>query len=269
MEFETLKFEQRERIAYVTLNRPDRLNAMTAPMVRDLRAIAGLIEATAEIRAVLFTGAGRAFCAGADLTGDSIEGEGTAAQSRGQHIRAQMQQQFNPMVEQWYHLRVPVVVAVNGVAAGAGVSLALLGDIVLAAKSASFLQLFAPKLGLMPDLGSTYYLPRLVGTARAKGLALLGDALSAAEAADWGLIWGCVEDTELLPRAEAIARRFANGPTQAYQRIKAVFNVQPPQTLGEQLALEAESQAVLGDTNDFAEGVAAFRAKRTPNFTGA
>jgi 2-(1,2-epoxy-1,2-dihydrophenyl)acetyl-CoA isomerase len=269
MEFETLKFEQRERIAYVTLNRPERLNAMTTPMIEDLRAIADLIESNAEIRAVMLSGAGRAFCAGADLSGDSIEGDGTTARSRGEHIRAQMQQHFNPMVEKWYHLRVPVVVAVNGVAAGAGVSLALLGDIVLAAKSASFLQLFAPKLGLMPDLGSTFYLPRLVGTARAKGLALLGDTLSAADAADWGLIWGCVEDAELLPRAIAIAQRLAIGPTQAYQRIKAVFNVEPPRTLTEQLALEADSQAVLGDTQDFAEGVAAFRAKRTPNFTGA
>jgi 2-(1,2-epoxy-1,2-dihydrophenyl)acetyl-CoA isomerase len=268
MEFETLKFERRERIACVTLNRPDRLNAMSTPMIEDLRSVADFIESTAEIRAVMLTGAGRAFCAGADLSADNIEGDGKA-RSRGEHIRAQMQQHFNPMVEKWYHLRVPVVVAVNGVAAGAGVSLALLGDIVLAAKSASFLQLFAPKLGLMPDLGSTFYLPRLVGTARAKGLALLGDALSAAEAADWGLIWACVEDAELLPRADALAQRLAIGPTLAYQRIKAMFNVEPPRTLKEQLALEADFQAVLGDTQDFAEGVAAFRAKRTPNFTGA
>jgi 2-(1,2-epoxy-1,2-dihydrophenyl)acetyl-CoA isomerase len=172
------------------------------------------------------------------------------------------------MVNAWNQLRVPVVVAVNGVAAGAGVSLALVGDIVLAARSATFLQLFAPKLGLMPDLGSTFHLPRLVGTARAKGLALLGDALTAADAANWGLIWACVDDAALPSQADSIARRFAAGPTQAFQRIKAVFNVEPPRTLSEQLALEAVAQAELGDTQDFAEGVQAFRHKRAPNFTG-
>jgi 2-(1,2-epoxy-1,2-dihydrophenyl)acetyl-CoA isomerase len=172
------------------------------------------------------------------------------------------------MVKAWHGLHSPVVVAVNGVAAGAGVSLALAGDIVLAARSATFLQLFAPKLGLMPDLGSTFHLPRLVGTARAKGLALLGDALSAADAAGWGLIWACVEDAELGAQTEAIANRLAMGPTQAFKHIKAMFNVQPASTLDEQLALEADAQAELGDTADFAEGVQAFRHKRAPNFTG-
>ena len=198
--------------------------------------------------------------------GDDLFGD--PKRSRGENIGAGLREHFNPMVDSWYQLRVPVVVAVNGIAAGAGVSLALVGDIVLAARSATFLQLFAPKLGLMPDLGSTFHLPRLVGTARAKGLALLGDALTAADAANWGLIWACVDDAALAPQAEAIARRFASGPTQAFQRIKAVFNVQPPRTLAEQLALEAVAQAELGDTQDFAEGVEAFRHKRAPTFTG-
>jgi 2-(1,2-epoxy-1,2-dihydrophenyl)acetyl-CoA isomerase len=271
MQFDTLIFETRERIAHVTLNRPDRLNALSDPMVADLRRAALAIESNRDIRVVLMSGAGRAFCAGADLSGDNTlddSAERPSTGSTGERIRASMQKHFNPMIDAWYHLRVPVVVAVNGVAAGAGVSLALQGDIVLAAKSAKFIELFAPKLGLMPDLGSTYYLPRLVGTARAKGLTLLGDALSAAEAAEWGLIWACVEDADLDERAQSIAQRLACGPTQAYQRIKTVFNVEPPNTLAEQLALEAEHQAALGDTQDFAEGVAAFRSKRAPNFSG-
>src|SRR5271169_1096386 len=271
MQFDTLIFEQREGIAYVTLNRPDRLNALNDPLVEDLRRAAAAIESNQDIRAALLTGAGRAFCAGADLLGDSPLDNSPAQptlSSTGERIRASMQKHFNPMVSAWYHLRVPLVVAVNGVAAGAGVSLALLGDIVLAARSAKFLQLFAPKLGLIPDLGSTFYLPRLVGTARAKGLTLLGDALSAADAVQWGLIWACVEDEVLLEQAEIMARRFAAGPTQAFRRIKKIFNRQPAPVLSDQLALEAEHQAALGDTKDFAEGVAAFRDKRSPNFSG-
>ena len=187
MKFDTLIFERREDIAYVTLNRPERLNALNLGLITDLRAAAAAIEAEPKIRAVVLTAAGRAFCSGADLMGDDLLGDPT--RSRGANIGVGLREHFNPMVNAWNQLRVPVVVAVNGIAAGAGVSLALAGDIVLAARSATFLQLFAPKLGLMPDLGSTFHLPRLVGTARAKGLALLGDALTAADAANWGLIW--------------------------------------------------------------------------------
>ena len=266
MEFATLLFERRERVAHVTLNRPERLNALSLQLVEDLRAAAAAIEADAQIRAVLLTGAGRAFSAGADLMQDDFL---EASQgSLGENIGAGLRRHFNPMVSAWYDLSVPVVVAVNGVAAGAGMSLALVGDIVLAARSATFLQLFAPKVGLMPDLGSTYYLPRLVGTARAKGLTLLGDALSAADAAQWGLIWACIEDDALLEQALGLAQRFAAGPTQAFKRIKKMFNQQPAPTLSDQLALEAAAQAQLGDTRDFAEGVRAFRGKRTPQFSG-
>ncbi len=266
MQFDTLLFERRDSIVHVTLNRPDRLNALNLKLITDLRAAAAAIDSDADVRAVVLTASGRAFCSGADLMGDDLLGD--PKRSRGENIGAGLREHFNPMVDSWYQLRVPVVVAVNGIAAGAGVSLALVGDIVLAARSATFLQLFAPKLGLMPDLGSTFHLPRLVGTARAKGLALLGDALTAADAANWGLIWACVDDAALPSQAEALARRFASGPTQAFQRIKEVFNVQPPRTLAEQLALEAVTQAELGDTQDFAEGVEAFRRKRAPTFTG-
>jgi 2-(1,2-epoxy-1,2-dihydrophenyl)acetyl-CoA isomerase len=266
MQFDTLLFDRRDGIAHVTLNRPDRLNALNGAMIADLSAAASAISADPDIRAVVLTAAGRAFCSGADLMGNDLLGG--QERSLGENIGAGLREHFNPMVEAWYHLRVPVVVAVNGIAAGAGVSLALAGDIVLAARSATFLQLFAPKLGLMPDLGSTFHLPRLVGSARAKGLALLGDALTAADAANWGLIWACVEDANLSEQAQSLARRLATGPTQAFQRIKAVFNVEPPRTLAEQLALEAVAQAELGDTRDFTEGVQAFRQKRTPVFTG-
>jgi 2-(1,2-epoxy-1,2-dihydrophenyl)acetyl-CoA isomerase len=266
MQFDTLIFERREGIAYVTLNRPDRLNALNLPLITDLQTAAAAIDSDPGIRAVVLTASGRAFCSGADLMGNDLLGDPN--RSRGENIGTGLRNHFNPMVDSWYQLRVPVVVAVNGVAAGAGVSLALVGDIVVAARSATFLQLFAPKLGLMPDLGSTFHLPRLVGTARAKGLALLGDALSAADAADWGLIWACVEDAALTSQAEAIARRFAAGPTRAFQHIKAIFNKEPPRTLAEQLAFEADAQAELGDTEDFAEGVQAFRQKRAPKFVG-
>jgi 2-(1,2-epoxy-1,2-dihydrophenyl)acetyl-CoA isomerase len=186
----------------------------------------------------------------------------------GELVGASMLEHFNPMVSAWYHLRVPVVVAVNGIAAGAGMSLALVGDIVLAAHSATFVQLFAPRLGLMPDLGLSFHMPRLIGIARAKGLALLGDALPAAEAERWGLIWRCVEDDELMAQAEALVRRLGDGPTQAFARIKRVYNEPPASSLTDQLAIEASLQGQLGDTKDFAEGVQAFRGKRPPRFCG-
>ena len=266
MKFETILFEPREQVAYVTLNRPDKLNALNLQMIEDLRAAAAAIDGDPAIRAVLLTGAGRAFSSGADLMGDDLLQDPN--RSAGEDIGRRLRDHFNPMVTAWHDLRVPLVVAVNGVAAGAGMSLALIGDIVMAARSATFLQLFAPKLGLMPDLGSTFFLPRLVGTARAKGMTMLGDALSAADAERWGLIWASVEDAALPQQAAAAAHRLAAGPTEAYRRIKAVFNQQPTGTLPEQLAVEAVLQAELGDTHDFSEGVLAFRGKRAPKFTG-
>jgi 2-(1,2-epoxy-1,2-dihydrophenyl)acetyl-CoA isomerase len=266
MEFATLNYARRGAVAAVTLNRPDRLNALNEDSIADLRAAAAAIAADASVRAVLLTGSGRAFCSGADLMrGGILEG---SAENPGAAVGASLREHFNPMVSAWYDLPVPVIVAVNGIAAGAGASLALAGDLVLAARSAKFLQLFAPKLGLLPDLGGTFHLPRLVGTARAKGLALLGGELSATTAAEWGLIWACVEDAALGVEAELLAQTLAAGPTQAYARIKAVLNVGLPHRLDEQLAIEAEAQAALAGTEDFAEGLRAFRGKRAPQFKG-
>ena len=265
--FETILFERRDQVAHVTLNRPDKLNALNLQMIEDLRAAAAAIDGDPSVRAVHLTGAGRGFSSGADLMGDDLIQD--PKQSAGANIGRRLRDHFNPMVTAWHDLRVPLVVAVNGVAAGAGMSLALIGDIVMAAHSATFLQLFAPKLGLMPDLGSTFFLPRLVGTARAKGMTLLGDPLSAADAERWGLIWASVEDGVLPEQSAAVARRLAAGPTQSFRRIKAVFNQAPARTLPEQLAVEAVLQAELGDTQDFAEGVLAFRSKRAPKFTGS
>jgi 2-(1,2-epoxy-1,2-dihydrophenyl)acetyl-CoA isomerase len=266
MEFATLLFERRDRVAHVTLNRPEKLNALNLPLIDDLHAAADDIAADTDIRAVLLTGAGRGFSAGADLTRSDFFQD--PARTTGENIGESLRRHFNPMVRAWAGLPVPLVVAVNGIAAGAGVSLALLGDIVLAARSATFIQLFAPKLGLMPDLGSTFFLPRLVGTARAKGLTLLGEPLSAEDAESWGLIWGCVDDDALRRTAEALALRFADGPTQAYARIKEAFNQEPARTLSDQLEQEAVAQATLGDTLDFAEGIRAFKDKRPPRFIG-
>jgi 2-(1,2-epoxy-1,2-dihydrophenyl)acetyl-CoA isomerase len=257
MIFETILFERREHIVQVTLNRPDRLNALNATLVQELTSAAGLIGGDASIRAVLLQATGRAFCSGADLMRSSIDS-----------VESSLRDQFNPMVRAWYHLPVPVVAAVQGIAAGAGVSLALAADIVIAARSAVFLQLFAPKLGLMPDLGGSFHLPRMVGTARAKGLSMLGDPLSAADAASWGLIWGCVDDAVLAQESQSIVQRLAQGPTRAYRQIKQVFNEEPPHTLEEQLQRELAAQTALGQTRDFAEGLDAFRAKRAPEFKG-
>lgn len=264
MQFESIIYERRDNIAYVTLNRPERLNALNPQLTADLTVAATLIASDSEVRAILLTGSGRAFCSGADLLN---EGFSTSSTSAGPDIEGVMRNYYNPMVTAWYDLTKPVVVAVNGVAAGAGASLALLGDIVLAARSATFLLTFAPKLGLMPDLGASFFLPRLIGAARARGLALLGDALSAEDAANWGLIWASIEDSQLLANAEALARRLSHGPTQAYRLIKSVFN-NPSDTLPEQLAVELLHQSALGKTADFAEGITAFRAKRVPNFKG-
>ncbi len=255
-------FEVRDGYALVTLNRPDRLNSFTAEMHARLRESLSAVKASGEIRAVLLTGAGRAFCAGQDL-GERILPPGAPPPDLGQSLGTL----YNPLVRMLRTLEQPVVCAVNGVAAGAGASLALACDIVVAGRSASFVQAFA-KIGLMPDSGGTYFLPRLVGMARAMGLALLADRLAAEDAARIGLIWKCVEDAALMDEARAIAAALASGPTRAYGAIKESLYASPHNSLDAQLNLERDIQRELGRTEDYREGVAAFREKRPPAYRG-
>jgi 2-(1,2-epoxy-1,2-dihydrophenyl)acetyl-CoA isomerase len=213
------------------------------------------------VRAVLLTGAGRGFCAGADLA--DPDRDNSAAADAG----AALDKFFNPVIRLMRSIPKPVVAAVNGVAAGVGMSFAMAADVAVAAKSASFLQAFA-RIGLLPDGGSTWFLPRLVGEQRARALAMLAPQISAQQAMDFGLIWEVVEDAELLPTARALALKLASGPTQSYARIKEAMNRASGNPLTAQLDLERDFQRELGRTEDFREGVAAFLAKRPAQFKG-
>jgi 2-(1,2-epoxy-1,2-dihydrophenyl)acetyl-CoA isomerase len=249
-------------VATLTLNRPDKLNAFTVELHRALAASLDAIAADATIRAVLLTGAGRGFCAGQDLA----ERAATMASGAPPGPSA-LETWYNPLIRRLRRLEKPVVCAVNGVAAGAGANVALACDIVLAARSASFIQSFA-RIGLVPDAGGTYVLPRLVGMARASALALLGEKLSAAQAAEWGLIWRVVEDAALMGEATALARHLAQQPTRALAFIKQALNASPANTLDQQLDVERDLQKEAAATEDFREGMAAFLEKRAPRFVG-
>jgi 2-(1,2-epoxy-1,2-dihydrophenyl)acetyl-CoA isomerase len=214
------------------------------------------------VRAVLLTGAGRAFCAGQDLSERNV-GPGAAPID----LSISLGSYYNPLVRRLRELPKPVVCAVNGVAAGAGANIALACDLVVAARSASFVQAFS-KIGLLPDSGGTFFLPRLVGTARAMGLALLGEKLSAEDAAQWGLIWKVVDDAQLMKEALAISRTFSEGPTKGYGLIKKAFTLSATNALDAQLDLERDLQRQAGLTDDYREGVAAFKEKRKPTFKG-
>lgn len=255
-------FEVRDGCAHVTLNRPDKLNSFTADMHARLRDAVAAVAARDDVRAMLLTGAGRAFCAGQDLSERVMTPDGPPP-DLGQTIGTV----YNPLVRALRTLEKPVVCAVNGVAAGAGANVALACDIVIAARSASFLQAFA-RIGLMPDAGGTYFLPRLVGSARAMGLALLADKLPAEEAARVGLIWKCVDDGVLAAEARAVAAALAAGPTKAYGAIKEALYASPHNSLDAQLNLERDIQRELGRTADYREGVSAFLEKRAPGFKG-
>jgi len=244
----------------VTLNRPDKLNAFVAEMHGLLREAMTRAETDASIRAVLLTGAGRAFCAGQDLGERDMNDPNL-------DLGGGLDANYNPFIRRMRALPKPVVCAVNGIAAGAGANLALACDIVLAARSAYFLQAFA-KIALVPDCGGTYWLPRLAGTARAMGMAMLAERVSAEDAEHWGLIWKCVDDAKLMDEANAMARALATGPTHNYGMIKKAIYASATHTLDEQLDLERDFQREVGHHTDYREGVAAFLEKRKPSFTG-
>jgi 2-(1,2-epoxy-1,2-dihydrophenyl)acetyl-CoA isomerase len=262
MRYENILFTLDGGIARLTLNRPDRLNSFNDAMHAEVRDALARVRADATARVLLITGAGRGFCAGQDLS-DRAVSAGEAPVDLG----ASIERNYKPLVLALRSLPMPVVCAVNGVAAGAGANVAFACDLVVAARSASFIEAFA-KLGLVPDTGGTYFLPRLAGTARAMGMALLGDKISAEQAAAWGLIWQCVDDAELAPTAERIATQFAQAPTRGLARTKEALYASPANTLEAQLDLERDFMRELGMSDDYREGVAAFMAKRTPRFTG-
>jgi 2-(1,2-epoxy-1,2-dihydrophenyl)acetyl-CoA isomerase len=248
-------------IARITLNRPDRLNSFNVDMHMELReAITRTRDGGA--RVLLLTGAGRGFCAGQDLADRNVSAD-AAPVDLGHTIETY----YRPLILSLRALEMPVICAVNGVAAGAGASIALACDIVLAARSASFIQAFC-KLGLVPDAGGTWALPRLVGNARAMGLAMLGDKLSAEQAESWGLIWKCLDDDKLMAEAERLAVHFSTAPTKGLARTKQAIYTSGANTLEQQLDLERDCQRELGFGPDYREGVAAFMAKRSPSFTG-
>lgn len=261
MNYQHIVFSLESGIARITLNRPDRLNSFNADMHLELRdALQRIRDGGA--RVLLLTGAGRGFCAGQDLADRNV-----SAGAEPVDLGYTIETYYRPLILGLRALEMPIICAVNGVAAGAGASIALACDIVIAARSASFIQAFC-KLGLVPDAGGTWALPRLVGTARAMGLAMLGDKLSAEQAADWGLIWKCVDDEQLMAEADKLAVHFSTAPTKGLARTKQAIYASSGNSLEQQLDLERASQQELGFGHDYREGVAAFMEKRNPQFTG-
>ena len=262
MNYENILFDIADGVATLTLNRPDKLNSFTQAMHEEVRDALRKVNADKSVRVFVLTGAGRGFCAGQDLSDRAVEpGE------RPVDLGDSVEKNYAPLVLALRALPMPVICAVNGVAAGAGANIALACDIVLAAKSASFVEVFC-KLGLIPDTGGTYFLPRLIGSARAMGLAMLGDKLSAEKAEAWGLIWKAVPDDELAAETQAMARHFASAPTKGLAFTKQALHASQHNTLQQQLTLECGLMSELGRSHDYREGVTAFMEKRAPQFKG-
>ena len=246
-------------VARITLNRPDRLNSFTKAMHAELAAA---LDAAADARVIILTGAGRGFCAGQDLNDRAV-----SADSGPTDLGATVEANWNPLIRRLAAMPQPVIARVNGVAAGAGANIALACDLVVAARSAKFIQSFAA-LGLIPDSGGSWHLPRLVGQARALGLALTGEPLPAQTAADWGLIWKCVDDDALDAEVDALAAKLASLPPLGLAAIKSIIRTTSERTLDQELDLQRDEMRRLGFTHDYREGVAAFLEKRPATFTG-
>mgnify|MGYP001254470769 CR=1 FL=1 len=260
MAFETIRYEVAGDVATIRLNRPDVLNAVNAQMHSELRAALKAAAGEDAARALIITGEGRGFCAGQDLSDRNPNGsEVDFAES--------LDKNYNRLVRTLRSIEMPVVAAVNGVAAGAGANIALCADFVIASRSADFVQAFV-RIGLVPDCGGTYFLPRLIGRARTAALSMLGDKLSAETAAEWGLIWKCVDGDQVLSEAQALASHLATQPTKALALIRRALDASFDNSLDDQLDLERDLQIVATRTDDFREGVAAFLEKRPAQFKG-
>lgn len=263
MQYENIEFNVEQGVARLTLNRPDKLNSFTEAMHLEVRHALNQIQDDNNIRVLVLSGNGRGFCAGQDLGDRGMQIMSGAKPD----IGATVEKFYKPLVLQLQNLRVPTIAAVNGIAAGAGASIALACDLVIASESAYFLQAFS-KIGLIPDTGGTWLLPQRVGMARAMGLALLADKLPASKAADWGLIWECVSDTDFADHINKLANKLAQAPTTALVRTRQAMHAAPSHTLEQQLSMEGRIMRELGWRHDYAEGVAAFLEKRAAKFTG-
>lgn len=262
MDYQTILVNEKNAVGYLTLNRPKQLNSFNVQMHQEIGEVLKRWNKDTDIRAIVITGAGRGFCAGQDL-GDRVVDPNAAAPDLGESI----EKFYNPLIKTLVEMPKPIICAVNGVAAGAGVNIALACDVVIAAKSASFIQAFC-RLGLVPDSGGTWFLPRLVGHAKAMGLALLGDKLPAEQAHDIGMIWQVCDDEKLQDQAKALAEHLAKQPTFGLSLIKKAIHQSSQNTLEAQLILERDLQRIAGRSDDYKEGVQAFMQKREPQFTG-
>ena len=265
MAYEHILFTEADGVATLTINRPERMNALHVGVIAEMIHAVDRVRDEGTARVLVMTGTGRAFCSGADLAGG---GAGGGERSSGPPDAGKvLETHFNPLLERLFALPVPFITAVNGAAAGAGCSYALAGDIVVAAKSAYFLQAFV-NIGLVPDVGSTWMLPRLAGKARAQAMMMLGERISAETAVEWGMIYKAVDDAELASTVAAIAAKMAKGPTRAYTLIRQGLRDSLDKTLTEALMVERRNQLQAGRTADFGEGVMAFLQKRPAAFSG-
>jgi 2-(1,2-epoxy-1,2-dihydrophenyl)acetyl-CoA isomerase len=260
-----LRLERQDDIAIVVLDNPTRMNPLGHDLVRSLRALLAQLRDDREVRALVLTGEGKAFSAGADLA--ARPSDPPDPRPFDEQTAEVMHKIMNPLIAELYEMPMPVVSAVNGVCAGGGIGVALAADVVLAARSAYFFLPFLPKLGLLPDMGSTWFLERTVGRARAQGMSLLGDRLPAEQAAAWGLIWACVDDASLREQTLAVARRLAKLPPQAALEARRAFAAAAHNSLPAQLHYEGERQIELRGRASYAEGKQAFLEKREPRFT--